>query len=242
MTAAQILPWDTQFFGKRIARVSSEQISTEMMQEIDAWCAEEAVECLYYLADSADTGSIRVAEEADFRLQDIRVTFTQKRPAQPRQLSPGGRLRFGQPSDLDALLPIAGSAYSESRFFRDPGFGPEQSAALYEIWLRQSLLEDYAQAVFVAEHEDQAAAYITCDVDTATQAGKIGLMGVGEAARGQQFGTKLVLLALSWFWQQGMERVTVVTQGSNIPAQNLYQKCGFISESVRLWYHKWYRE
>jgi hypothetical protein len=31
----------------------------------------------------------------------------------------------------------------------------------------------------------------------------------------------------------------VVTQARNVPAQRLYQKCGFITRSVELWFHRW---
>lgn len=34
-------------------------------------------------------------------------------------------------------------------------------------------------------------------------------------------------------------KIEVVTQGRNIAAQRLYQKCGFKTNKVELWYHKW---
>ena len=45
--------------------------------------------------------------------------------------------------------------------------------------------------------------------------------------------------ALDWFATQGVEKVTVVTQGRNGAAQRLYQRCGFVTGSIHLWYHKW---
>ena len=35
-------------------------------------------------------------------------------------------------------------------------------------------------------------------------------------------------------------RITVVTQGRNARAQRLYQRAGFVTESVRLWFHRWF--
>ena len=117
---------------------------------------------------------------------------------------------------------------------------PEQCSALYQTWIRRSCLEDYADAVWVAEIAGQPAGYVTCHLDQQAKDGSIGLVGIAEQARGQKVGEQLVKRALDWFAGQGMATVSVVTQGSNIAAQRLYQKCGFASRSLQLWYHKWY--
>ncbi len=40
--------------------------------------------------------------------------------------------------------------------------------------------------------------------------------------------------------KNGVKIVSVVTQGRNIAPQKLYQKCGFISYSTMIWYHRWF--
>jgi hypothetical protein len=52
--------------------------------------------------------------------------------------------------------------------------------------------------------------------------------------------TRLVNSALKWFSKNGVKIVSVVTQGRNIAPQKLYQKCGFISYSTMIWYHRWF--
>jgi len=32
----------------------------------------------------------------------------------------------------------------------------------------------------------------------------------------------------------------VVTQGRNLAAQRLYQRNGFVTASLQLWYHRWF--
>jgi GNAT superfamily N-acetyltransferase len=59
---------------------------------------------------------------------------------------------------------------------------------------------------------------------------------VAETARGQSLGQKLVTPALGWFWAEGM------TQGRNIRGQPLYQRAGFLTQSMGLWYHWWHDE
>jgi dTDP-4-amino-4,6-dideoxy-D-galactose acyltransferase len=50
----------------------------------------------------------------------------------------------------------------------------------------------------------------------------------------------LVDQALAWFAQQKVTRVQVVTQGRNILAQRMYQRSGFVTHTVKLWYHRWF--
>ena len=39
---------------------------------------------------------------------------------------------------------------------------------------------------------------------------------------------------------RGIDRVQVVTQGRNVRAQRVYQRCGFVSAQLQLWYHRWF--
>ena len=112
---------------------------------------------------------------------------------------------------------------------------------MYEIWIEKSL-SGYAQAVLVMGSPGQPEGFVTCDTLLPEAKGKIGLVGVSSSARGRGVGQALVLESLHWFAAQGMKSVQVVTQGRNIPAQRLYQKCGFLTKEVRFWYHCWFGE
>ena len=92
----------------------------------------------------------------------------------------------------------------------------------------------------IAEANAEPIAYISCHLNKTTLQGSIGLVGVTEQARGQQVGKKITNTVLNWFQEQGMKSVNVVTQGRNIPAQRLYQRCGFVTHDMQLWYHKWF--
>ena len=43
-------------------------------------------------------------------------------------------------------------------------------------------------------------------------------------------------------YKDGITYIDVVTQGRNYSAQRLYQRCGFITQSTELWYHKWLKK
>ena len=73
----------------------------------------------------------------------------------------------------------------------------------------------------------------------ASQVGSIGLIAVDASSQGSGLGGRLLVSALHYFRNHGMTSVTVVTQGRNLKSQRLYQRCGFLTQSVGLWYHHW---
>jgi len=230
---AEILEWDTALFGFRIARVPSGTLTPESAAEIDAWCAREGVRCLYLLCKSEDLATIRVAEEHQYRLADVRITLRWQ-PEAPC-IGPSGVVRPAGAEDLPALEAISRECYQETRFSNDPGFPGPLVTRLYETWTRRSL-EGWADAVLLAEDDSGVGGYITCH----KQGWRIGLVAVSNRSRGEGIGRTLVGRALEWFRAQGAPEVFVSTQGRNARAVRLYQRCGFLLHSVELWYHKWY--
>lgn len=232
---ASVLPWDTDFFGVRIARLNGSRLSPELASAARQWCEENAVDCLYFLADP-EYETTREASLNGFHLVDIRVTLDlQIATAIQGSLKPGP-YRHCQPDDVDALKHIARSSY-HTRFHADPCFPDEQCDELYALWIERSC-GDYADAVLVVPQNEQPAGFITCKVTR--DGGQIGLVGVSSAMRGQGIGDRLIALAIDWFDRQGLTTASVVTQGNNIPAQRLYQKAGFQTRSMQLWYHRWF--
>jgi len=47
-------------------------------------------------------------------------------------------------------------------------------------------------------------------------------------------------VARSRLARQQIDKVSVVTQGHNLAAQRLYQRCGFLTHSIKFYYHKWF--
>ncbi len=229
------LPWDTAFFGRRIARLDARRPSALELDQALAWCMAEGVECLYFLAED-DPATAALAEERGFRLTDLRVTL-RATGAPPGDGCDLQDIRLCRPEDIDDLRAIARGSYSDSRFYADPGFPRERCDALYDTWLLQSCA-GHAAAVLVAGQGARAVGYVTCLRDGAR--GEIGLLGVAAAARGGGLGLRLVRAARHWFWQDGAAEVHVVTQGRNAAAQRIYQRAGFVTERIELWFHRWF--
>ena len=233
-----ILEWDSAFFGMTIARVNPNRLDAQSAALAMDWCKEKQVRCIYFLADSNHVESHRQAEKNGFYLTDIRVTYERSTSGLEERVAPDTDIRMAVPEDLPALRAMTVSSYRDSRFYYDGHFPQEVCDRLYEIWVEKSL-SGYAQAVLVKGVPGQPEGFVTCDTLLAEAKGKIELVGVSSSARGRGVGHALVQESLHWLAAQGMKSVQVVTQGRNIPAQRLYQKCGFLTSEVRFWYHCW---
>ena len=238
----ELLEWDSGFFGFRIARLSGERLDPARTAAADLWCRQNGVRCLYFLSSADHPETVSCAEGSGFRLVDARLTLARRRGASPNGHGtplPGVRLRAARAEDLPALRVLAGRSHTDSRFYFDSNFPRQLCDRFYETWIDASC-NGFADAVWVAEMESGAVGYITCHKEPDRPAGRIGLLGVSEEARGKSLGQALVQKAFEWLISQGAEEVTVVTQGRNVAAQRLYQRCGFLTQSLQLWYHKWY--
>jgi len=235
----QFLEWDSQFFQRRIARVTVGRLTQDLAERIIGWCEVQEIDCLYLLAELSDETTIRIAEQDGFHLVDVRVTMARQLDADitSRIRIPRGSIRPAVPDDIPALRAIARVSHGDSRFCFDSNFGAGRANLLFETWIDKSC-RGYADAVLVADVEGHPFGYVTCKLQEGAE-GQVGLCGVTAEAQGQGFGQQLVLEALRWFAGRGIKRVTVVTQGRNSAAQRLYQRCGFMTESTKLWYHRW---
>ena len=239
-TPCERLHWDSGFFGCSVARVVGGTMDAASARAVLDWCRSERVRFLYFLADD-DVQTWATAADAGFRLMDVRVEMVLDRtwPRLPATAAAAGVvLREATSEDLPSLIPIASSVHTDSRFFVDPLVPREKAHELFELWIRRSVVHAIADVVFVADVGGRAVAYLSARVSDGV--GNVGLVGVGEGARGRGVGLALVQRALEWFVARDALEVNVVTQGRNIMAQRVYQRCGFLTRSTRLWFHRWF--
>jgi dTDP-4-amino-4,6-dideoxy-D-galactose acyltransferase len=239
----KILEWDTHFFGVKIGRVLTDTLSPDVVSSIDLWCRENQVRCLYFLARADDALTSRLAEDNGFHLVDVRIAFIHQGRTRVSTTSKGesftGVLRRAMPADIPLLQRITLDNYRDSRYYYDDNFPLHLCNALYETWIRVSC-EGYATAVLIAELDKIPVGFITCHLDSESSRGSIGLVGISKEVQRRGIGVALISEAIKWFHAKEAEEIAVVTQGRNIAAQRFYQRCGFLTESVGLWYHKWY--
>jgi ribosomal protein S18 acetylase RimI-like enzyme len=242
---AVLLPWDSGFFGRRIARAACNRLDPVILRGLEDWCALNGVECLYFLADPDAPGSLALAEDSGFRMTDIRVLL--KHVIGRFQDGPPGEhdgeytLRAIRPGDEAPLLEIAGRIHQTTRFWRDPGFPGDRCSELYRRWLERDI-SGRADHVVVCESGSNPVGYVTCllEEDGGRRRGTVSLLGVHEDHRKRGLGSLLLGTAVRWFAERGAGTVDVVTQGTNTASLRVYQQAGFLIDSVMIWFHRWF--
>lgn len=233
---AVFLPWDTEFFGFRIGRVTPNRLTPAIVRELLAWSAAERLRCLYLFADPSCATTLSLAHEAGFRFIDFRLDFAIDLERVPAAPFPDD-FRTADASDLPALESLSRSAHTDTRFFKDLNFPAARSAELYAEWIRRDL---HTHRIFLLAADGAPVSYVTCQLDPAANTGRIGLIAVSAEARGHGCGRRLVRGALAWFKTSGCREVRVTTQASNLAAQRLYQSFGFKTAEATATYHRWF--
>lgn len=234
MRVLTFLPWDTELFGCRIGRLDGDHRDQEELDVALEACVGQRIECAYCAVPADALGAVRALEDSGFRLVDQRMTFERRIGARPDDVP---SIRAACADDIPAFEAIAAVSHTDTRFYADSRFDSERCAALYRTWIAKSC-EGYAEAVLTEGPRGTPAGYISCHVEGPR--GRIGLIAVAPRHQGEGVGRRLVGGALRWFADAGLEEVSVATQGRNMRAQRLYQGAGFKSESLSLWYHKWF--
>src|ERR1700722_19618897 len=105
----EYLDWDSEFFGRRIARLTAPRLTEKSIADIDAWCGAHRIECLYFLADSTDRRTTKLAQENGFRLTDVRITLDVRstKVCGSGDTTATSPIRRATEADIDALKTIA---------------------------------------------------------------------------------------------------------------------------------------
>lgn len=228
-----LLDWDTEFWGVRVGRVDGGTLTPERLQAVDAWAAEQEIDCLYFLGTSDDARTARVAEDGGFRLMDLRVELRQKLDGAVAPLV----VREARLEDHERLRELARQSHGATRFYADPRFPDDRCDDFYATWIERSLA-GWAAVVLVAERDGAPAGYCSCHL--VDEAGSIGLIAVDPRGRRRGVGLELASGAVAWCAGRGASTMSVVTQGRNVGALRTFQRAGFLVSSVDLWFHKWY--
>lgn len=233
------LDWDTHFFGINVAYISCLHLTENIYKAVSDFADTYNIQLIQYLCNCHDRNSVLVAEKGGFTFVDIRLTFFKSLiNMQEVESLDGLTHRKAVEDDIQSLERMAGRLYKHSRYFFDQRFGPDKPREFYESWIRKAVKGEFDHECWCLLEEEKIVAFCSVRYEQEKSA-QIGLIGVHEACTGRGLGKHILKCTMSKLAKSGIVELTVVTQGRNYPAQNLYQSVGFKTKESQLWYHKW---
>lgn len=243
MNKIQIIDFDTKLFGFKIGMFTGEKLSSEKARKIIEYCKDKGVKCLYANLDINDFASLSIATKYGFVISDIRITFekdltnfeaTKKVVINAYLIDDNIKKK-----DIPYLKSLSKEISRVTRFTFDKNFPTGSGEKLYARWMLDSISKKIADKVFIAREikTQKPLGVITCKKEH--DHGEIVLLGVDKEHSGKGVATFVLTHALCFFKRSGLNKVRVVTQGSNVPAQRLYQKNGFLTQSTSVFFHLW---
>ncbi len=236
----QKLEWDSEFFGFNVGYISCLRLTPNIERHIKKFIRRSKIDMVEYLCNCHDRESVETSEKNGYSFVDMRLTFEQflDRPFSVAVRS-GYTLRKAQEEDIDPLKQIAKDIYQYSRYYFDSNFDRQKVVDFYRSWVEKAVRGQFDDFAFILCEEDIPVGFCTIK-KLRKNAVSIGLFGLSSQIKGAGLGGYLLNLSLEQLRQEGIEYVEVVTQGRNYEAQRLYQRCGFVTRSTELWYHKWF--
>jgi dTDP-4-amino-4,6-dideoxy-D-galactose acyltransferase len=233
----EILEWDSQFFGYKIASIRQSNLKLNELEITMKELKRQNVKLAYCFVSPEDKISNFNLKRVSGLLVDEKITFF-TRITEARSLT--GSI-FIKPYNLnyttEKLKSIALQSGIYSRFKVDPNFKNNEYEKLYSEWIDKSVQREIAEEVLVYSENEDVKGLITLGLKG--KSGSIGLLAVDTQERGKAIGKKLVQSALIYFKEKRVNIVEVVTQAENKGACGFYRTSGFEVKNVVNIYHLW---
>lgn len=234
----ELLDFDSQLFGFKVAKILTPSLSTVDLQKILIQLSSLDIHLAYWQTDCNNHISINAAKKHNGFLGSQQVLYSMDLTKLNRNnLITEGITVYNEIDVNNNLEDLSLQAGHFSHFKTDPRFPNNLFNKLYFTWIANSLNGKISDIIYTSAYENRITGMIT--VGTKNNRGDIGLLAVNQDFRGKQLGTKLVQSAQKYWLDLGLKQAKVVTQEANKPAKKLYEKCGFTVEKIENFYHFW---
>lgn len=217
------LKWDSQFFGRKIGRLTAVP-SEEKLKGIVKQVGEEGYRYITCRVVFKRVPNIQLLETQGFYITDIGAVWEKEisnKNSRFKIQNSKHSVREAIFEDIPMLKSMVKGLFKDSRFYNDPFFTKKEADKVYQAWIENSL--NYkAVKIFLVED----CGFIACKRLTENK-GDIPLIGVVPKAQNKGFGSGLMQEAFKWFNELKIKTVTVRTQINNITAMSFYNKMGF---------------
>jgi GNAT superfamily N-acetyltransferase len=237
----QLSTLDEERFGVRTAKVSS--ITLNQLPAVMDFCRLNQVKFLIARCAAVELQTAQAMEEQGFSLMDTLVYYSRdlaNAPIPPlSDMLTVRPVRDDEAWQVSAIAARAFHAYG-GHYHADPHLDPEKCDAVYESWAYRSCVSrEVAHEVLVAERESELVGFVTLRKQS-PESGEVPLYGVDPSLQGQGIGRGLIIGALRWYESQGIAKMFISTQITNLSSQKVWFRLGFEPVQYQYTFHKWF--
>lgn len=233
------LDWDSNFFGLSIGRIYAKGLTVNRLKKGLESSKTESLEFVELFCDASDEESIDSSERLGFHLADVRMTLKKNLEGDIIEERTLKDLIFkkAEGADIDRLKTMSKGLFKDSRYYRYQKFDSNNTGLMFQIWIEKSVRGEFDDEVFCLYNATDILAF--CSLKYKDNAASIGLFGINSDYRGKGLGSLILNRVFHLLYQRRVIDVTVITQGKNSRALQLYQKNGFLVAGITLCYYKW---
>lgn len=214
--------FDSKFFQRRIADVD---------WSVDSK-ADFAPELVTSKVQSSEVSKIEMLNTQGFQFCEGEISYRKTIELKNVIDTPCNLLNA---SNLHEVAGLLDGMYTNSRF-KKPWFDSHERDRFYQEWLKKALLGEFDDVCLAYRINDEIAGFVTIKFNQTCAT--IGLIGVLSRFQGQGIGRILLESAEVATMQQGLNKISVSTQLSNLIAMNLYVKHGYQVSGTAYWFYR----
>lgn len=231
---AEILDWDSCFFGKRIAKITINDPDEIYIEEKLREYKSLDFDLVYVFLKGETKLPDRLCSLYHCKLVDCKVIY-QADVKGEYEVSPFITDYQGEPSGLYELALQSGV---DSRYRLDDSFSESDFEKLYKTWVDNSVSGLLADKVFIYKQQEQTIeGFVTVKIRKGEAS--IGLIATDAPHRGKGIGSQLLSVVKQYAKNASVSTVSVATQKQNASACAFYEKNGFILKNETTIYHAW---
>jgi GNAT superfamily N-acetyltransferase len=231
---------DSDRFGVRIARA---HLGSGSLPPVLQFCISQQIDLLIARCLTTEFGTVHQMSEAGFLLMDALVYYAfdlSRRPIPDE--SPKVQIRTFRPEDKAQVQEVAAASFQGyfGHYHADPRLDRKKSDEGYTSWaVRSCVSKEVADEVLIAEREGRVVGFATLRINS-PQEGEGVLFGVAPEAQGLGIYRSFMLSGMQWCKKQGVQRMVVSTQITNIAVQKVWCRVGFEPSHSYYTFHKWF--
>lgn len=217
-------PFDSQILSQPVAKVSdfhpATDAHTQLAAELTLSLQEHAIGYALFRFPALHFQTAHALERNRWRLVDgsihLDLGLTKRLFDVPVSIRPATS------ADVPQLQAIARRSFTFNRYYSDPLIPQTAADEIYAQWIKNSIENHFADAVFVSAEQASLSGFATLKKD-----GDIALVAVTPRQQGRCLGRHLVATAINQCIQWNLATATIETQLTNIPALRSFQSLGF---------------